>query len=113
MFIYVQALDFNGRLLKIEVDSQELAGSLKDKVNQQLGGDLPDELLHTLSYVGIPLECNRALDSYNIRESSLLYLGRHLPYPYGAPTAQSQPSSSVVQPIVQVIPPGPYEVIWN
>lgn len=111
MFIYIQALDFNGKLLKVEVDQQESAGSLKDKVNHELGGDLPDELLHTLSYVGIPLECNRSLDTYNIRESSLLYLGRHLPYPYGSPTQSQQPHSP--QPLVQVVPPGPYEVIWG
>lgn len=107
MFIYVQAIDFHGKLLKIEVEPNELAGSLKDKVNNELGGDLPEDLIHTLSYVGIPLECNRTLDSYNIRESSLLYLGRNLPYPYGIGQTQSQSS-----PIVQAMPPGPYEINW-
>jgi hypothetical protein len=77
MHVFVQALDHN-RLLKIQVEPNELVKSLKSKINTELGGNEPEDLIDSLSYLGVKLSCHQPLSAYNIRESSLLYIGRSL-----------------------------------
>jgi hypothetical protein len=120
--------------VRVEVEPNEPVESLKDKLAQELGGDVPEEFLNTLSYVGVPLENERDLSSYKLRESSLLYLGR-TPYyslPNSASGSLSHASNSNInggntlsgsqqaaqsqqqqQPAGSQPTTGPYEVVWN
>jgi hypothetical protein len=77
MFVYVQALDY-GRLLRVEAEPHELVRSLKAKVDYELGGNIPEEIIDSISYLGVTLDCSTPLSAYNIRDSSLLYMGRQL-----------------------------------
>ncbi|RNA12028.1 hypothetical protein BpHYR1_046563 [Brachionus plicatilis] len=74
MFVYVQVSD-SGRLLKIECDPNDLVSTLNSKVSKELGICQSEENLNLLNYLGTSLDSNFKLKDYNIRESSLLYLG--------------------------------------
>jgi hypothetical protein len=91
MFVYVQALDY-GRLLRIQVEQNELVRSLKAKIDYELGGSQPEAILDSLNYLGITLDCSTPLSTYGIRESSLLYMGNSLSRqpPGQVPTANTQ-----------------------
>ena len=91
MFVYVQALDY-GRLLRIQVEPNELVRSLKAKIDYELGGSQPEAILDSLNYLGITLDCSTPLSTYGIRESSLLYMGNSLSRqpPGQVPTANNQ-----------------------
>lgn len=130
MYVYVQVTNYSDRIVRIEVEPQEPVASLKDKLSAELGGDVSAEAFDTLNYVGIILQNERELGSYNIRESSLLYLGRS-PYsfllpspaasavgagPAAASGALSGGSNSNLpnnQPAISAPTPGPYEVVWG
>ena len=99
MFVYVQALDF-GRLLRIQVEQNELVRSLKAKIDYELGGNQPEEIIDSLNYLGITLDCSTPLSTYGIRDSSLLYMGRSLIYPKPG-AAAPVPVSAVPPPVVQ------------
>lgn len=106
MFVYVQAMDY-GRLLKIEVEPNELVSSLKDKIDQELGGDQPEDIIESLNYLGVTLDSNTPLSGYNIRDSSLLYMGRSLENQYPQPVAsvpQIQPMQQIPQYQMQQYP---------
>lgn len=81
MYVYVQALDF-GKLLKIQVESTELVRSLKAKIDYELGGNVPEDIVDSLNYLGVTLDCSTPLSAYGIRDSSFLYMGRQLQYQY-------------------------------
>ena len=124
MFVYVQALDY-GRLLRIQVEPDELVRSLKTKIDFELGGNQPEEMLDSLNYLGIQLDCGTALSVYGIRESSLLYMGHSLRQPPGQvpfptsqfthqqyPNYQAQPQQ-IYQHQVQQIPVAPQLVNYQ
>lgn len=103
MLVYVQALDY-GKLLRINVESNEEVQSLKSKIEYELGDDVPEEIMDTISYLGVPLDSNSQLSTYNIRDSSLLYMGRVLIYqnPYQSMYPQQQQQQSQQQPQIQL-----------
>lgn len=103
MYVYVQALDY-GRLLRIQVEPNELVRSLKAKIDYELGGNQPEDIIDSLNYLGVTLDCSTPLSSYGIRESSLLYMGRSLQYQYPKATQPPQPQQQFqVQP--QIVAP--------
>jgi hypothetical protein len=100
MFIYVQASDYD-RFLRIDVEPDELVRNLKAKINQELGGNVPEDVIDSLNYVGITLDCSTPLRNYGIEESSLLYIGRnpHAGYIQQAPSATAIGPALSAQPI--------------
>ncbi|CAF0943189.1 unnamed protein product [Brachionus calyciflorus] len=90
MFVYAQVAD-NGKLLKVECDPNDLVSSLKEKINYELGVVQPDDN-QSLNYLGAPLDSSLPLCAYNIRESSLLYLGQtsYSPVSSQSPTQSQQ-----------------------
>ena len=108
MFIYVQASDYD-RFLRLDVEPDELVRNVKAKINAELGGKVPEDVIDTLNYVGITLDCSTPLRNYGIEESSLLYIGRnpHAGYvqPGGqtaaAPALSAQPIASQPQTLSQ------------
>lgn len=90
MFIYVQASDYD-RFLRLDVEPDELVRSVKAKINQELGGNVPEEVIDSLNYVGITLDCSTPLRNYGIEESSLLYIGRNPHAPFQAQSQQQAP----------------------
>lgn len=110
MFIYVQASDYD-RFLRLDVEPDELVRNVKAKINAELGGNVPEDVIDTLNYVGITLDCSTPLRNYGIEESSLLYIGRnpHAAYiqngqaaaPSVAPALSAQPIASQPQTLSQ------------
>lgn len=89
MFVFVQAVNF-GKLLKIEIDSQDLVRDLKSKIVEDLGGNVSQDELHTLNYLGNTLDCETPVSAYHIKNSSLLYMGDNS-------VAQQQPQTQPQQ----------------
>jgi hypothetical protein len=102
MYVYVQALDY-GRLLRIQVEPNELVRSLKAKIDYELGGNQPEDIIDSLNYLGVTLDCSTPLSAYGIRESSLLYMGRSLQYQYPKAAQPPQPQQLQAQP--QIVAP--------
>ena len=79
---------------------------MKSKIDYELGGNIPEDIIDSINYLGVTLDCSTPLSQYGIRDSSFLYMGRQLQYQYGSyPTPQpvvqqQQPPAPVQQPQV-------------
>jgi hypothetical protein len=89
---------------------------LKSKIDYELGGNIPEDIIDSINYLGVTLDCSTPLSQYGIRDSSFLYMGRQLQYQYGSyptpqPVVQQQPTIQqplvAPQPIVQATTPVP------
>ena len=77
MHVLVEALDHN-TTLESPVEPYELVSSVKQKINQRLGGNVPEDVIDTLNYKGTTLSCGQPLSVYGIKHKSTLKFGSSL-----------------------------------
>ena len=94
MNIYVNAIDY-GKVLTIPAEPNELVRSIKAKINQQMNGIVPEEIIDSLNYAGQTLDCSTPLSAYGIGNGAWLNMAKSL-IPPGAP--QPPPQQQVFQP---------------
>ena len=77
MQIKVNHLDLN-TILSIDAEPNELVRSIKAKIDKELGGNHPEEIIDSLNFNGTTLDCSTPLSAYGIVDASVLKMGKAL-----------------------------------
>ncbi len=77
MQIKVKHLDLD-KVLTLDAEPNELVRSIKAKIDRELGGNHPEEIIDSLNFNGKTLDCSTPLSAYGIVDNSKLEMGKDL-----------------------------------
>jgi hypothetical protein len=71
--IYVRAPEYD-RVLKLRVKPTDTVLSVKKTINKELGGNVPEDYIDSINYVGVVLSCKQQLKYYGIGHHAMLHM---------------------------------------